>query len=96
MPVKQVFDEKDFQRRLAASEALSTGAELRLLVTGGLNAEKQFQLAQRNALMQAKKKVARAIKDEAERVRAGRKLIWTAVEVEYFGHQQTIIDPVKV
>ena len=92
MTIKRVFDEADFQRRLADNEAMSTGQELKLVITGGLNAAKQMQAARKIALKQARKEIRQAIRDEEQRVRAANLLIWTSMEVEYFGHQKEEIE----
>jgi len=90
--VKQIFDEAEYRRRINAVEHISTGQELRLVLTGRLADTKAFQVAKTNAMQQVRREMRRAIKLEEERAKAANGPGWTAIELEYFGHQKEEIE----
>jgi hypothetical protein len=77
----KVFDEADYNRRLDQAANMSTGQELKLIVTGGLDAKKAMNDAAQNALIKARKHMMKAIADEEQAMR-DRRLI--PIDVEEF------------
>lgn len=92
---KKVFNEAQFRRRLEEVKRLSTGQELKLILTGGLDDRKKLEAAKLEALHKARNAIIDRIQKEEQAVRAQRLQTfwgWTEIEIEYFGHQKTEIE----
>jgi hypothetical protein len=88
----RVIDEADFQQRLRAldSSNYGRGEELRLVITGKLDARKTMDLAKQRALEKARKKLAQAILKAEEKMRA-QGLVPTEVEEIVTGRSDELV-----
>ena len=82
MPVERVttagmkIDDEDFERQLAAAQDIPVVDELRLIITGSLDVRKAMNEAKVNALMKARKKLAKAIEAEYDKISASHVFVY--------------------
>jgi hypothetical protein len=88
----RVIDQADFEQRLRALDTsnLGRGEELRLIITGRLDARKTMDIARQRALEKARKKLAQAILRAEENMRA-KGLVPTEVEEIVTGRSDELV-----